>query len=68
MKLYQKFKIKNKIAIVIGGSGQLGQNTINVLLEAECKVINLDLFPLRKKMKNNYFFFKTRKARFLTIF
>ena len=59
MKLYQKFKIKNKIAIVIGGSGQLGQNTINVLLEAECKVINLDLFPLRKKMKNNYFFFKT---------
>ena len=49
MKLYQNFKIKNKIAIVIGGSGQLGQNTINVLLEAGCKVINLDLFSFTKK-------------------
>ena len=59
MKLYQNFKIINKIAIVIGGSGQLGHNTINVLLEAGCKVINLDLFPLKKKIKNNYFFYKT---------
>jgi NAD(P)-dependent dehydrogenase (short-subunit alcohol dehydrogenase family) len=44
MTLYSKFDISKKIAIVVGGSGQLGSSTIKILLEANCLVINLDLY------------------------
>ena len=39
--IYSRFKIQDKIAVVVGGSGQLGINTIEVLLSAGCKVINI---------------------------
>ena len=41
-KIFKKFSLKNKIAIVVGGSGQIGKQTINILLEAGATVINLD--------------------------
>jgi NAD(P)-dependent dehydrogenase (short-subunit alcohol dehydrogenase family) len=61
MKIYSRFCIVDKIAIVIGGSGQLGSKTVDVLLDAGCKVINLDLLNNRNlvsKKKQNYFYFK----------
>ena len=58
MTLYSKFNISKKIAIVVGGSGQLGSSTIKILLEANCLVINLDLYEKNKINNKNYFFFK----------
>jgi len=61
MDIYSRFRITNKIAVVVGGSGQLGSKTIDVLLDAGCKVINLDLFDncnLDSKNRKNYFYFK----------
>ena len=55
--IYSRFKIYDKIAVVVGGSGQLGVNTIEVLLSAGCKVINLDLINNFKANKN-YFYYK----------
>lgn len=52
-----KFDLKNKTVIVIGGSGQIGKQTINILLEAGAVVINLDIRNLEKKVRN-YFFYK----------
>tara|TARA_B100001123_G_C15336910_1_gene1033217 strand:+ start:1113 stop:1910 length:798 start_codon:yes stop_codon:yes gene_type:complete len=52
-----KNKLKNKIVIVAGGSGQIGQNTVQILLSHGAKVINLDF--INKNVKNkNYFFYK----------
>ena len=55
--IYSRFKIQDKIAVVVGGSGQLGINTIEVLLSAGCKVINIDLINHFKENKN-YFYYR----------
>ena len=44
-------KLKNKIAIVAGGSGQIGKNTVDVLLANGAKVINLDFVEKKFKKK-----------------
>ena len=55
-KIFKKLRLKNKIAIVVGGSGQIGKQTINILLEAGATVINLDY--LNYIVKNKKYFFK----------
>ena len=57
-ELYKKFSLKGKTSIVVGGSGQIGFETISILLQAGGKVINLDGHDVRKKTKD-YFFYKT---------
>ena len=44
--------LKNKIAIVVGGSGLIGANTIKALLNSGCEVINVDLYDSLKINKN----------------
>jgi gluconate 5-dehydrogenase len=59
MKVYSRFIIADKIAVVVGGSGQLGSKTVEVLLDAGCKVLNIDLAAnLSIKNKINYSYFK----------
>ncbi len=53
-----KFSLKNKTALVIGGSGQIGQETCKILLDAGAKIVNVDLFNSFKMKKKNYFFHK----------
>jgi NAD(P)-dependent dehydrogenase (short-subunit alcohol dehydrogenase family) len=49
--------LKGKVAIVVGGSGQMGHETIKTLLAQGVKTVNVDLYE--KKIKNiNYFFYK----------
>ena len=57
MNIYKKFNLTKRVAIVIGGSGQLGFQTIDALLKANAKVVNLDLFN-KKHASKNYFFYK----------
>ena len=49
------YKLKNKIAIVVGGSGQIGRETVDILIKSGCKVINLDYINFSKKNKNYYY-------------
>ena len=49
--------LKGKVAIVVGGSGQMGQETIKTLLANEVKTINVDLYEKKIKDKN-YIFYK----------
>ena len=51
--------LKNKIAIVVGGSGLIGANTIKALLNSGCEVINVDLYD-SLKINKNYSFFKVK--------
>ena len=44
--------LKGKVAIVVGGSGQMGQETIKALLANEVKTINVDLYEKKIKDKN----------------
>lgn len=53
----KKFDLTNKKAIVIGGSGQIGKHTVDILLNAGATVINLDLKD-NKKTKKKYYFYK----------
>lgn len=58
-----KFNLNNKKAYVVGGSGLLGKEIIQQLLESSVKVINLDLKNKRKninkkKYSKNYYFHK----------
>ena len=56
-KFYSKFILKNKKIIVIGGSGQLGFKTCEMLINAGARVINIDIFE--KKIRNkNYFYYR----------
>ena len=50
-------KLKNKTIIVAGGSGQIGRNTIDILLKNGARVINLDFFK-KKFNHKNYLFYK----------
>ena len=56
-ELLKKFNLKGKISIVVGGSGQIGLETINVLLASGSKVINIDSIRKENKSKD-YFFYK----------
>tara|TARA_B100000963_G_scaffold353101_1_gene367281 strand:+ start:1337 stop:2131 length:795 start_codon:yes stop_codon:yes gene_type:complete len=60
MKNKDKFSIENKIILVVGGSGQIGENLINFLITKKTKIINFDLIDSLKnlKTKKNYFFYK----------
>lgn len=51
--------IKNKIIIICGGSGQIGQSLIDYLLKYNATVINLDLISSKKIINKNYIFLKT---------
>ena len=46
-----KFSLKGKKAIVVGGSGLLGSKIVEALLSANAKVINLDLKNDKSKIK-----------------
>ena len=52
----KKFDLTNKKVIVIGGSGQIGRHTVDILLRAGAIVINLDLTNIKQKRKNYYYF------------
>ena len=43
-KIINNFLLKNKYAIVVGGSGQIGKETCHTLLSAGAKVINMDIY------------------------
>ena len=51
-KLFEKFNLKGKISIVVGGSGQIGFETVSTLLKSGSVVINVDCFNRRKKTIN----------------
>ena len=44
-----RFKLNNKIAVITGGSGFLGSQIIDALLEKKAKVINIDKINNKKK-------------------
>lgn len=54
-ELIKKFSLKGKISIVAGGSGIIGSQTVNTLLAAGSKVINIDNFNSIKKTKNYFY-------------
>ena len=41
-KILKKFSLKNKVAIVIGGSVQIGSQTIEILLDAATTFVSID--------------------------
>ena len=58
------FSLKNKKAVVIGGSGLLGSEIIKALISASAQVINLDIKKLKLSSKFNkyqYNFFNVKK-------
>ena len=56
-ELFKKFELKNKVSLVVGGSGQIGSETVKVLLAAGSTVINIDNFNKIKAQKK-YFYHK----------
>ena len=62
------FSLKNKKAVVIGGSGLLGSEIIKALISASAQVINLDIKKLKLSSKFNkyqYNFFNVKKMNSL---
>ena len=47
------FSLKNKKAVVIGGSGLLGSEIVKALISASAQVINLDIKNLKLSSKFN---------------
>ena len=60
-ELFKKFELKNKVSLVVGGSGQIGSETVKVLLAAGSTVINIDNFNKIKAQKK-YFYHKVNIA------
>ena len=54
-ELFKKFQLKGKISLVVGGSGQIGSETIKVLLAAGSTVINIDKFNKKINLKNYFY-------------
>ena len=54
-ELFKKFQLKGKISLVVGGSGQIGSETVKVLLAAGSTVINIDNYN-KKINQKNYFY------------
>ena len=50
-----KYNLKNKIAIVVGGSGQIGRETVDILIKNNCTVINLDFTNFKHRSKKYFF-------------
>ena len=46
----KKFDLNNKLAFVIGGAGYIGSEIVNALNSMNCKVINLDVVPIKKRL------------------
>lgn len=62
------FSLKNKKAVVIGGSGLLGSEIVKALISASAQVINLDIKNLKLSSKFNkyqYNFFNVKKMNSL---
>jgi len=62
------FSLKNKKAVVIGGSGLLGSEIVKALISASAQVINLDIKKLKLSSKFNkyqYNFFNVKKMNSL---
>ena len=55
---YSKFTLKKKTILVVGGSGQLGVKTIEILINAGANILNLDIFDKKKFKSKNYTFYK----------
>ena len=55
---YSKFTLKKKTILVVGGSGQLGVKTIEILINAGANILNLDIFDKKKFKNKNYTFYK----------
>jgi NAD(P)-dependent dehydrogenase (short-subunit alcohol dehydrogenase family) len=67
MKYLDKFKLKNEIAFVLGGSGTIGKEICIALADAGAKVINIDikkneLIHQKNNIKFEYFNVKNLKA------
>ena len=56
-ELFKKFQLKDKVSLVVGGSGQIGSETVDVLLAAGSTVVNIDNFDKKNNLKN-YFYHK----------
>ena len=52
------FSLKDKIIVVTGGSGNLGTEFTNTLIDREAKVVVLDILADEKKSNNNLRYFK----------
>ena len=50
-----KFSLKKKTVLIVGGSGQIGKESCDILLKAGAKVINIDVFNDIKTSKNYHF-------------
>jgi NAD(P)-dependent dehydrogenase (short-subunit alcohol dehydrogenase family) len=54
----KKFDFKNKLAFVAGGAGYIGSEIVKALSSLNCKVVVLDILPLKKlknkKIKNEF--------------
>lgn len=62
------FSLKNKKAVVIGGSGLLGSEIVKALISTSAQVINLDIQKLKLSSKFNkyqYNFFNVKKMNSL---
>ena len=62
------FSLRNKKAVVIGGSGLLGSEIVKALISASAQVINLDIKKLKLSSKFNkyqYNFFNVKKMNSL---
>ena len=62
------FSLKNKKAVVIGGSGLLGSEIVKALISTSAQVINLDIKKLKLSSKFNkyqYNFFNVKKMNSL---
>lgn len=55
-KIFSQLSLKGQKVIVIGGSGQLGRQTVEILLDANATVINVDINNLKLK-NSNYFYY-----------
>ena len=56
-ELLKKFQLKDKVSLVVVGSGQIGSETVDVLLAAGSTVVNIDNFDKKNNLKN-YFYHK----------
>ena len=67
INITEKFDLYGKIAIIVGGSGLIGSQTVETLINANCKVVNIDLYNNRKKTSLvcrrsfNFFFFVSKQ-------
>ena len=46
--------MKNKLAFIVGGSGLIGKEVVNLLLLKGVKVINLDLIERKKNQTSTF--------------